>query len=499
MKKSLFILIAGLLTLGLAANAAELNPLSTDRAETVGAGKLRLDVNFSAESLPDTSLLFHTPGLSLRWGMSEDTEFILKYSGYMMREWPDDHESSGSGDLTFGLKVSPWKGPWGVLGFSVATKLPNADDTYGLGTDEQDFFLTGLYTANIKKLKINLNAGLAIVGDNTQLRSYDYLFAYGVGLEYLITDHWSIVGDVAGTTGGREENEIAEATLGVVGPLAWGWEWAVTGSYGLTTESPEWKAGLTLSRVWDVGPDGPLSFYTDEAPLRLTYYPFPMSTKEAWTTKRSTVYTSLGFSATGYDDDTMIYDALFKDIRVGLGNGVDLGLSFSYRFIEDSPVTGSTDGISDLHVSFRMSPWQFGNFRFGFYNDIKLPLDNYDKGLDSGKMDYTGLALASYSYKRLVAHANLGLAIEGKPNDYSSQNDLFVVGLGAEYALTDWASVYGEFNGKLADENTSSYKAGGGFRFLIGKLVVFVSGQAGFGKPDPEWTATVGIMHLWDF
>ncbi len=171
MKKLLFTLIAGLLILGVAAQAAELNPLTTDRADTVGAGKLRLDISFSAESLPDSSILLHTPGLGMRWGLSDDAEFILNYTGYTSREWPDDHETSGSGDLTFGLKVSPWKGPWGRLGFSVATKLPNADDTKGLGTDEQDFFLTGLYTANIKKLKINLNAGLAIVGDNERLRA----------------------------------------------------------------------------------------------------------------------------------------------------------------------------------------------------------------------------------------------------------------------------------------------------------------------------------------
>ncbi|MBN2223438.1 MAG: transporter [Deltaproteobacteria bacterium] len=500
MKKILFLFLSVFVAFGVAAQAAEINPLATDRADTVGAGKLRLDVNFSAERLPDSSLLLHTPGLGVTWGVSEDTDLMFKFGGFMMRQWPDDSITSGAGDLTIGLKVSPWKGPWGRLGFSIATKLPNAEDTEGLGTDEQDFFVTGLYSATVKNLKINLNAGLAIIGDNTRYRHYDYLFAYGAGLEYLITDHWSIVADVAGTTGDDRQHEIAKVSLGVVGPLAWGWEWGVIGSYGLTPQTPEWSAGLSLSRVWDVGPSAGLSFYTDETPLRLSYYPFPMNTNEAWTVKKNGVYTSLGLSASGFDDDSILYDVFYKDIRVGVANGVDIGFSSSYFLLEDSPVYGDTDGISDLHVNFKVSPWQAGIFRFGFLTDIKLPMNSYNKGLDSGKMDFTGLILASVSYKKLVAHANLGLAIEGNPEELSAQNDFFVVGLGTEYAVTDRISVFGEFYGKLGGKSvTESYMAGGGFRFLVGKCVFFVSGASGFGDADPDWTVSAGLMRLWDF
>jgi opacity protein-like surface antigen len=499
MKKILFLFLIAFAACALTVQAAELNPLATDRADTVGAGKLRLDINFSAESLPDSSLLLHTPGLGVTWGVSEDTDLYFTFGGYMMRRWSDDDTTSGAGDLTIGLKVSPWKGPWGRLGFSVATKLPNAEDTEGLGTDEQDFFVTGLYTATIKNLKINLNAGLAILGDNTQYRHYDYLFAYGLGLEYLITDHWSIMADVAGTTGDDSAHEIAAVSLGVVGPLAWGWEWGITGSYGLTPDTPEWSAGLSLSRVWDVGPSSELSFYTDETPLRLAYYPFPMMTKEAWTVGKKRVYTSLAFSAAGYEDGSMLYDAFFKDIRVGLAPGVDLGFSTSYGVLVDSPVYGDTDGISDFRVSFKVSPWEVGAFRFGFLTDVKFPLNTDSKGLDSGKMDFTGLLLASVSYKRFVAHANMGLAIEGDPDELSAQNDLFVVGLGAEYALTDHVSVFGEFSGKLGGKTvTESYMAGGGLRFLIGKCVLFVSGAYGFGDNDPDWGVSAGLMRMWD-
>jgi hypothetical protein len=498
MKKVLFLFLACFIAIGLTAQAAELNPLTTDRADTVGAGKLRLDITFSAESLPDSSLLFHSPGIGATWGISEDTDLILKFGGLMMRQWPDDSMTSGAGDLTVGLKVSPWKGPWGRLGFSIATKLPNAENLDGLGTDEQDFFVTGLYTATIKNLKINVNAGLAVIGDNAQYRHYDYLFAYGLGFEYLITDHWSVVADVAGTTGDSQKNEIAEVSLGVVGPLAWGWEWGVTGSYGLTSESPEWSAGLALSRVWDVGPSSALSFYTDESPLRLTYYPFPMQTREAWAVKENRVYTSLGFSAAGFEDDSMLYDVFFKDIRVGLANGVDLGFRSSYLILEDSPVYGDTGGISNVHLNFKVSPWQVGIFRFGVLTDIKLPVNTYDEGLDTGKMDFTGLVLASLSYKKFTAHANAGLAIEGKPEDLSDQNDRYVLGLGAEYAVTDHVSVFGEFYGKLASNNTSSYMAGGGFRFLVGKCAFYVSGASGFGESDPDWAVSFGLMRLWD-
>jgi hypothetical protein len=498
MKRILFLVLAGLLTAGVTAQAAELNPLTTDRAETVGGGNLRFDITFSAAELPDSSLLLSTPGFNAAWGISDDTDLILKYGGYMTRRWSDDSTDSGSGDLTIGLKVSPWKGPWGRLGFSIATKLPNAEDFNGLGTDEQDLFITGLYTATVKNLKINLNAGLAVIGDGQHYRHYDYLFAYGVGVEYLITDHWSIVADVAGTTG-DDEYEIAAVSLGVVGPLAWGWEWGVTGSYGLTSDTPEWSAGLSLSRVWDVGPSGALSFYTDESPLRLAYYPFPMKTREAWTVKKGTLYTGLGLSASGFSDDSMLYDAFFKEFRVGLANGVDIGFSSSYYFLDDSPAYGDTDGISNVHLSFKVSPWEVGVFRFGFLTDVKLPLDSYDDGLDSGKMDFTGLILASVSYKKLAAHANVGLVIEGDPENLNSQNDSYVVSLGTEYAVTNWMSVYGEFYGKFSTaETVRSYMAGGGLRFLVGKSAFYVSGAAGLAEYDPDWTVSVGFMRMWD-
>lgn len=500
MKRILFLFLAGLFALGISAQAAQINPLTTDRAETVGAGNLRLDFTFSAESLPDSSLLLHTPRIGVTWGVSDYTDFFLDYGGYMTRRWSDHDTSSGSGDLTIGLKVSPWEGPWGRLGFSIATKLPNADEVEGLGTDEQDYFMTGLYTATIKNLRINLNAGLAVIGDNQQYRHYDYLFAYGAGVEYLITDHWSIVADVAGTTGNSSKYEVAEVSLGVVGPLAWGWEWAATGSYGLTSHSPEWSAGISLSRVWEVGPSGVLAFYTDESPLRLSYYPFPMTTEEAWTIRKKSVYTSFGFAASGFSDGSMLYDIFFRDIRVGLANGVDLGFSGSYSFLGDSPVYGDTDGMSSIHVSFKVSPWQVGIFRFGILTDIKIPLDSYDKGLDSGKMDYTGLVLASVSYKKLVAHANAGLVIEGNPEELGSQKDSYVLALGAEYAATKWMSVFGEFYGKFGTyEPAQSYMAGGGFRFLVGKCVLYVSGASGFAESDPDWTVAVGFMRMWDF
>ena len=147
----------------------------------------------------------------------------------------------------------------------------------------------------------------------------------------------------------------------------------------------------------------------------------------------------------------------------------------------------------------RYRPGRSEIFRFGFLTDVKLPLDSYDDGLDSGKMDFTGLILASVSYKKLAAHANIGLVIEGDPEDLNTQNDSYVVSLGTEYAVTNWMSVFGEFNGKFSGEETvRSYMAGGGLRFLVGKCAFYVSGAAGLAEYDPDWTVSVGLMRMWD-
>jgi hypothetical protein len=488
------------ITAGAFSFAVDLNPLDTERAATIGEGNLRLDVMGTVESIDDDIYRYHIPGARITYGISDITDLILSYGGLIIVESDTLDTEWGSGDLTVGLKVSPWKNSWGTLGFLIATKLPNASDDTGLGTDVQDFYFMGLYSLSQKHLTLNLNAGLAAIGDNTRTGNHHYLFAYGVGLEFPIGADFALVADVTGMIG-EDGYNIHEATGGIVGPLGWGWEWAVTGSVGLSSDAPDWSAGVFLSKTW--GLPGLMSadpLFADVDPYPLIYYPFPLNTAEAWTVKKNTLYTRVRYEVRGYDDDALLSEAPSFDIRYGIARGVDMGVVIPYLFLDDSPIYGDTDGLGRVKLNFKLSPWQVKGFRFGILSEVTFPTSNDKKGLGTEEMDYTALFLTSFVHERFAAHLNLGFAIEGDQTNISSQNDYFVASLGLEYALTDWASIYGEFYGKISDlDNLASYEASGGLRFLLGKWTLFLYGGGGFNDPDPDWKAGIGIARLWGF
>lgn len=484
------------------ADAADMNPLTTDKADTIGKGNLRYTSKSSVDSLDDGTMLYHFLSSNLILGISEKADLILNYGGMAYREGHDFADVFGPGDLTVGLKFSPVSGGWGSVGFLISTKLPNADDKKGLGTDVQDFHLVGLYTASLNRLLLNLNAGFHIIGDSTRRRKYHYLFAYGAGFEYMVTDRFSIVGDISGTTGGDDDFERSKATLGFVSPLAYGWEWGVTGSGGLTSESPDWSASFHISKSFNTGKFISNAPYTSEAePARVHLFPFPLSTEESMTVRERRLYTSMSFGVMSYDDDRFLYTAPSLDLRYGLAKGVDIEVDIPYSFLRDSPIYGDTDGLSDMRVGFKISPWQLGSFRLGVLNEIKMPASNDRKGLGRKEMDYTALFLTSATFGKFISHLNLGLAIEGNPERVSSQNDFFIVGSGAEYAFTDWMSVFGNFSGKIGfPDEYNSYRTEGGFRFLVNRRLVFsISGGTGFEDIDPDWTANFGISVPIDF
>ncbi len=487
------------------AYAADMNPLSTERAETIGEGKLRFSVEGTVDALDDGTKLYHTPAISLILGIAENADLILNFGGLLYRTGHNFNDSLGPGDLTVGLKSTPIKGDWGSLGFLISTKLPNANDKDGLGTDVQDFHLVGLYSVLLESLRLNFNVGLHVIGDNTERRKYHYLFAYGAGFEYMVTERFSIIGDVSGTTGGDDDFETSTATLGFVAPLACGWEWGVTGSAGLTSESSNWSAGLHVSKTWNLdrfGSDKPSSSEKDAVKLNL--YPFPLSTDEAGTIREGSLYAAMTLGVMSFDDDSIIYTAPSLDLRYGLGKGVDVEIEIPYTFLDDSKIYGDTDGLGEIRVGFKISPWQFhlgGDFRFGVLNEIKMPAINDRKGLGLKEMDYMALFLTSATFGRFVSHVNLGLSTEGNPEAESSQNDFFIVGSGAEFAFTDWGSIYGNVSGKIGyPDEMNSFRTEGGLRFLIKKsLILSVSGGSGFEEVDPDWIANFGLSIPFDF
>lgn len=173
--------------------ADSLAPLSTQEARLVGTGELEVllgfayarDVGFPGFSRSAESLL-SAPRLGFSVGLGKRVEI---QAGYELRRVEDvtganDETSYGSGDATLATKVLVWNesSVRPAFGLRAETKLPNADDRKGLGTDETDFLFDALLSRDFGPVRLHGNAGLHILGNPRPEGGQDDLFAYSLAL-----------------------------------------------------------------------------------------------------------------------------------------------------------------------------------------------------------------------------------------------------------------------------------------------------------------------------
>lgn len=82
-----------------------------------------------------------------------------------------DARFRGPGDITLGVEADVWRG----AGVVWLTKLPNAEDEEGLGTDETDITLLARlhHPRPDADLTLSAMAGITVMGDPTRYRSQD--------------------------------------------------------------------------------------------------------------------------------------------------------------------------------------------------------------------------------------------------------------------------------------------------------------------------------------
>ena len=185
-------MLALLLAGASAAQTLDGRPLRTESARTLAFGEHAVEIGAEGRAgvtplaiLDPLASGDHARAPVLRWrigfGRSE-----LQLSGAPWQHFDSDaggvRSSSAVSDLTFWLKVQATRGggPRPALGFAVGTKMPNAGDETGLGTDESDVFAQVLLDRVWGSHEVRLNLGLAILGDPHRLRSQEDLLTYGV-------------------------------------------------------------------------------------------------------------------------------------------------------------------------------------------------------------------------------------------------------------------------------------------------------------------------------
>ncbi|UCD56226.1 MAG: hypothetical protein JSV16_10340 [Candidatus Hydrogenedentota bacterium] len=533
--------------------AQEYYILDTEEAFTVGQGNLQAEIEFGITKQPDASELYNLPRLRLTYGLSEwaDVEFEYEYLVVRGTDFIEfdggktnvDHDDEGTGDLRIRLKVVPYEFGPHRMGFQFVTKLPNADQGKGLGTNETDFTWQVLLSSDLGRLRTHLNAGVAVLGDPSRNRNQNDFFVWGIGGEYALSDSLTLMGEVEGSTAAEhgtagfteniaensEGNARARVRLALTGPIG-AWRWGVSGFKGVNSHTEDWGAQFGLSRTWGAGaPTGVATPPRREGSLIESYFN-PLKTEEAYSIGERNFRAEVALGYVNQPDGSDLY--ILPDLTVGWGIGpwADLELEFQYLKVEDTSrfdpegavveTDMDKDGRGDVRVKFKASPFECRYGRLGAEFVTKLPSAEDDGALGTDEVDFIAKALFSTDWSRffgnspvgrLKTHLNAGMAIQGDTQELSQQEDYFIWGVAAEYeimrALTMWAEVEGSTNGKTS-LNISEGDFGNAYAEarlgLTGPLpdIAFLRGwkwgitaSTGLNNHSRDWTASVGFSH----
>lgn len=213
----------GLLGVLLAAPAiAQQRPLVTEDPEVIGAGRLLLeggldverDVFYPLSGLEGNRLAVPTIGMSV--GLSSIAEFQIDWGLYQRLSITERRtdaplaslvtatgdQTSDVDDLVLATKIRLFgETPAGrpAVGLRFATKLPNASNEAGLGSDMTDFFASLLVAKTIQSFRVVGNGGLAIVGDAAALEPAQHdLLTFGLSVARAVTPAAEFVGEING-------------------------------------------------------------------------------------------------------------------------------------------------------------------------------------------------------------------------------------------------------------------------------------------------------------
>ena len=535
--------------------AQEYYILDTEEASTIGQGKLRTEIEVGVTKQPDASELFNVPTVRVAYGLSDWADIEIEYEYLSVKDTDftnfdfgivnENSDERGAGDTRISLKVVPYEFNSHRLGFQFITKLPNADQGEGLGTNEADFTWQVLFSSDWGKLKTHVNAGMAVLGDPAQNGNQNDFVVWGGGGQYELPHSLTLMGEIEGSfaadhsTEGFIEN-IAEASeggarararLALTGPVG-DWRWGVSAFKGVNSHTEDWGAQVGLSRTWGAG--GPTDVATppveqDEQPE--TYYN-PLKTQEAYTIGERNFRTEVAFGYVKQPDDSDLYIAPDLVFGWGIGPWADLELEFQYLRVEDTFRFGSDrsikeadmteNGVGDVRVKIKVSPFETRYGRLGFHLLTKVPSAEDGDALGTDEADVAGRILFSTDWSQFLSgtfleplktHINAGIAIQGDRQELNRQDDYLVWGLAAEYEITPsvalWAEVEGSTNGEKS-RNISEGDFGNAYAEarlgLTGpvpyidfmqnwKWGVAVSG--GLTSSSRDWSANVGLSRTW--
>lgn len=222
---SIFVLALFAFTLTAARAHAQQRPLVTEDPETIGAGRVLIeggidgahDITYPVSGLKGN--LWRLPTIGVSVGLSSIAELQVDgglYDQLSISSRNPDAPLAGlmtvTGDTThavedtlIGLKIRlvPEATNRPAIGLRFATKLPNASNESGLGTDSMDFYGSLLGAKTVQSIRVVGNLGAGILSDPTSGNRQNDVLTYGLSFARALTQQTEVVGEVNGRVSTR--------------------------------------------------------------------------------------------------------------------------------------------------------------------------------------------------------------------------------------------------------------------------------------------------------
>ncbi len=212
---------------------AQQRPLVTEDPETVGSGLILVEAGFDHQKrvyFPVSGLtgdLLRLPTLGVSFGVSSIAEIQVDGTPYqrltVTKREPaplshlltfDGDRTTDVDDLVVGTKVRLV--PEGVgrpaIALRFATKLPNAGNESGLGTDTMDFYFATLVGKTVQSVRFVGNVGFGILNDPIEGHEQNDVLTYGFSVARAVAEGVEIVGEVNGRVGFNPVEEVPPGT-----------------------------------------------------------------------------------------------------------------------------------------------------------------------------------------------------------------------------------------------------------------------------------------------
>lgn len=212
---------------------AQQRPLVTEDPETIGSGLVLVEGGVEQQRkvfYPLSGLtgdLFKAPTLGLSLGVGPIAEIQIDWTPYQrlsvseretaplsaMLDFTGD-ETTDVDDVVIGTKVRLVGEGTGhpAIGVRFATRLPNAGNESGLGTDTMDFYVSGLVGKTIESIRVVGNVGLGLLSDPLRGDQQNDVLTYGASVARAVKQGLEVVGEINGRMSLHESDEVPVGT-----------------------------------------------------------------------------------------------------------------------------------------------------------------------------------------------------------------------------------------------------------------------------------------------